>query len=362
VQVLRYGGRAMRRGVQRDWMPISIAAVIWILGASLLFSRGVDPLKLSSIQTNLRLYFISLVLLGLIITAKHLFKERPERPISFLSDRIIEGGALERLLSNIPLILTLAAFTPIFSAFKAALPLFNDFGWDETFIRLDLIIHGTDPWRILQPVLGHPLITFALSWLYQVWMLLIYVGSLYFALFVRNEHLRRQYFIAFFLIWSILGMLAATYFASVGPCFMLILKGNPHFIELTGYLHTTHESHHLIGISIQEFLIRAYLVKNYELGAGITAMPSMHVSLAFLVFLGVRQINKRMGWFFGIYAFVIFLGSVHLSFHYAVDGYASIAGTFVIWILAGYLARWAERGSRKLVDPVAETALIHPAR
>ena len=36
---------------------------------------------------------------------------------------------------------------------------------------------------------------------------------------------------------------------------------------------------------------------------------------------------------------MIFLGSIHLAWHYAVDGIVAIAMALIIWRLAGWLAR-----------------------
>ena len=43
------------------------------------------------------------------------------------------------------------------------------------------------------------------------------------------------------------------------------------------------------------------------------------------------------------YALVIWIGSIHLGWHYAVDGLVSIALTIVIWKLMGKLADRLER-------------------
>lgn len=339
AHLLRSAGDSICDGFRRDWLPITIAALICIGGAAALLAQGVSPFRVNSFKNNLFLYAIALGLMLAILTGKHLLTHRPDRPIAFLREKILAGQWPRKLLSNLPIILVLAAFMPMFSALKSAIPLFNEYAWDQAFINLDIAIHGTDPWRLLQPLLGHPVITFAISMLYQVWMFLLYFGALYFALFARDEFLRQQYFIAFFLVWFFIGVLVATTFASMGPCFMLTLQGDPHFIEQMGYLQTTHEDYTLIAINIQEALMRAYHLKNYDLGSGITAMPSMHVSLVVLVFLGMRRISPRLGWIFGVYAVIIMLGSVHLAFHYAVDSYVSVVGTVLIWFLAGYLAR-----------------------
>ena len=67
-------------------------------------------------------------------------------------------------------------------------------------------------------------------------------------------------------------------------------------------------------------------------------MPSMHVSIIFLIaLLGWRK-NAVLGAVFTIYTFFIMLGSVHLAWHYAVDGYLSIIVTLVIWVISGRIA------------------------
>jgi hypothetical protein len=37
------------------------------------------------------------------------------------------------------------------------------------------------------------------------------------------------------------------------------------------------------------------------------------------------------------YAVIIFIGSVHLGWHYALDGYLGIAGVWLIWKFAGFV-------------------------
>jgi hypothetical protein len=72
-------------------------------------------------------------------------------------------------------------------------------------------------------------------------------------------------------------------------------------------------------------------------------MPSMHVSLAFLFCLAMRKVSKAAGLFFGLFFVVVLIGSVHLAYHYAVDGYASIIVTSLIWTASGAAARTLTR-------------------
>ena len=52
--------------------------------------------------------------------------------------------------------------------------------------------------------------------------------------------------------------------------------------------------------------------------------------------LGWRT-SRWLGWVLTGFAGVVLVGSVHLGWHYAVDGYVSIAGTLAIWVGVGAL-------------------------
>jgi hypothetical protein len=62
-----------------------------------------------------------------------------------------------------------------------------------------------------------------------------------------------------------------------------------------------------------------------------------------LFFLAMRKISRLAGIGFGLFALIILIGSVHLAYHYAVDGYVSIAATWLIWRASGPLARRVAR-------------------
>lgn len=64
---------------------------------------------------------------------------------------------------------------------------------------------------------------------------------------------------------------------------------------------------------------------------GISAMPSLHVATAVLFALTAWRIHWVLGVLFWFYALVIQMGSVHLGWHYAVDGYVGATVALVIW-------------------------------
>jgi hypothetical protein len=303
-----------------------------------LATKGVNGFDLRSVLFNVTLYLSALLFSLMPSIAVQLWRHRPQRPIAFLGD-LFTGDTGARLARGAPMLIALTLFLPAFSAMKSAIPLFGSYAWDDTWIALDRALHGTDPWRLLQPLVGHPPISSALSILYQLWILLIYAGGIWFCFFVDDRDLRNRYFIAYIACWTLIGVLMATALASVGPCFLAPMLGDSRFVEQMEYLRQANTHFPIMVLKVQDQLIAWHQSGSEGLGRGISAMPSMHVSLAFLFFLAMRRVSKRAGYFFGAFFVAILIGSVHLGYHYAVDGYVSIAVTGLIWALAGQCVR-----------------------
>jgi membrane-associated phospholipid phosphatase len=90
------------------------------------------------------------------------------------------------------------------------------------------------------------------------------------------------------------------------------------------------------------------LWKDYESGTGlingISAMPSMHVGTSVLfAILGFSAGKKWLGYLMSAFAFLIFIGSIHLGWHYAIDGYAGAAIAVVCWWVSGKIVDWDRR-------------------
>jgi len=73
-------------------------------------------------------------------------------------------------------------------------------------------------------------------------------------------------------------------------------------------------------------------------------MPSMHVSMAMLFALSISKISRAAAVGAWIFMGTIFVASVHLAYHYAVDGYVAIVATLAIWAVAKPLARMVAKG------------------
>jgi hypothetical protein len=133
------------------------------------------------------------------------------------------------------------------------------------------------------------------------------------------------------------------------------LDGEDPFQPLMAYLNEANEITPIYALHTQDLLWESYLGAEGMI-KGISAMPSIHVGmcvlLALLAFAGGK---RRLGWFFAALTATIFLGSIELGWHYAVDGYAGAVVALATWFLAGRLVLG---GSREPGLPAPDSAGI----
>lgn len=326
-----------------DWAVIMASFVIIALATLALRAIGSEAQPLDSGLANILFYFSNFPLVLLVHYVVLLFIYKPDSPFRFVYQSEAIRAFLPQLGAALVVIAALSLFMPAFTAVKSAIPLFNEYDWDATFIAWDVALHGQDAWRVLQPLVGYPLVTSILSYLYHAWFMLIYIGPICVALYVADRELRLRFFFGFLLTWTLVGMVGAVMFASVGPVFLEPIMGSDRFAEQMAYLNAANEQHSVLVLEVQRMLLEWYQEGDYGLGRGLSAMPSMHVALAMLYFLMARQINRWLGWAFFAFLVVIMIGSVHLAYHYAVDGYVSILATLAIWWVTKPLARMVLR-------------------
>lgn len=247
----------------------------------------------------------------------------------------------ERLALAAPVLLVAPAFFSAFTSLKSGLARLHPYSWDATIGGWDRALFGQDAWRVLQPMLGHPPITFALSVLYSGWhvAMLTLFGGLCFSL--GRPALRAQALLALVACWALLGTWAATALASVGPCFVgpMHVAAPDGFAPQAAYLEAANRQLPIWEFVEQNRLLDAAAAGKPVLGSGISAMPSMHVAVAMLMMLVAWRFGRRAGIVGSVYFVIILLGSVHLGWHYAMDGLAGAAGAWLLWLAAGPIAR-----------------------
>lgn len=245
----------------------------------------------------------------------------------------------EILLNAIPVFFLILMFHSVFTGVKASMPFIADYRWDQSFAWLDKTLHfGVDPWQLMSTALNRPVVTFFFSLMYFFWFFAMF-GFLLWQIFdLRNGIRRMQFLLSFVVTWIILGNILAVIFASGGPCFFHYFEPavspNP-FDEHMQYLDSANLIYPIWAVSSQEVLLNNIKAGEISIGAGISAMPSLHVAMATLFLLLASNSHKIFGLIMGLYLVIIQIGSVHLGWHYAVDGYVSILLTATIWKLVG---------------------------
>ena len=228
---------------------------------------------------------------------------------------------------------------------KRAIPQAVPFSWDETFMAWDKAVHfGVHPYEALAPFLNFPAITFALNVNYNLWFLVMFSCWFWQGFARADTALRQQFLLGFTLTWFLGTCVLGTLLSSVGPCFYgRLLPGPDPYVTLMDWLNHASQVNRIWSLRVMD-----ELWKNYETGTGIvngiSAMPSMHVGTSVLfAILGFASGKRWVGWLLSLCAALIFVGSIHLGWHYAIDGYAGAAVAVFGWWAAGRLVRWDRR-------------------
>lgn len=250
------------------------------------------------------------------------------------------------------LALLLAGFSitiSLFQSIKAVIPVIKPFAYDAAFAEIDRLIHGGFyPHELLQPLMGYPLVTFATLVLYNLWLPLVFVVFTWQILDRSDPILRKRYFLSFALGWILIGTLGAVALSSAGPVYYARVLGLPPgtgpYGDLMAYYGAAAEVVPLFLTDMHEMLWEIFESGAIQPGAGISAMPSVHVALATHMFLLARHKGRGLAWIFGTYAAVILVGSIHLGWHYAVDGYLGGALMALIWRVSGRFSPSVDQG------------------
>lgn len=228
------------------------------------------------------------------------------------------------------------------SVMKKAIPQLVPFYADHAIIDIEYAILGTDAWRLTHAFIG-PAATRFIDTLYGLWHL-VNISLLCWLVLSRNPRFQIQGVLSYQLSWILLGGFAATALSSVGPCFLETFTGDTRFVPMMERLHSIEGEDGLHSLTAM-----GYLLDNEgkdAFGAGISAMPSLHVGIAWLTVLVAFDQSEwkliRAGTL--AYFVLIVVGSVHLGWHYLLDGVASFLGVSLIWWATGRFRDWCHGG------------------
>jgi hypothetical protein len=304
-----------------------VAATLLCLGSAYATATylGTRPPNLAHTYAGYSL--LGLILVGgcalLSYTAMLLFQREP-RPLRLVWRRASEYLTPAALADRVLPIFLVFSFLGGFTVFKSLIPRMNPFSWDAAISDLDRWIFGTDPWRLTHALIG-PEATGWVDLAYVMWVPIFTCVVFWHSVFASFEQ-KRRFFLTFFACWGILGIIGATFFSSAGPCFLTLL-GHP-YAERYSFFPLEHARG---SQTIMNYLADGYRTGNFGMAKGITAFPSMHVSIVTLYILAARK-----PWTLGLsvaYFLAIFVGSIHLGWHYASDGIFAALATILIYAL-----------------------------
>jgi membrane-associated phospholipid phosphatase len=128
--------------------------------------------------------------------------------------------------------------------------------------------------------------------------------------------------LTYFLLWSLFGPAVHTLLPAAGPVFYARLGYGARFASMPTVAETS---------DLAKYLWRIYSSTTFGPGAGISAMPSLHIATSAWMVIAVRVVDRRLVIPMAAAAALIFALSISLGWHYAVDGLVGAAGAVGIW-------------------------------
>jgi hypothetical protein len=343
----------------REYRAAVLGLVTLALYAAVVLSSGkVDAAALADLFSTYLVSALSLTALyGLLFAlGLHLRERRSPRagdagptPVATLTRVLQARWGRDRLASLLWPPVMFAGLMSSFNAFKQQVLIDAGFHIDAQLTAIDkALFFGTDPWRVTHALFSEPWMTLLFDRAYHLWFVPMSFGVIICAIASHKSYrLRTQYILSYMTIWIGIGSILAWLLPSAGPCFYNDYVGpQASFAELGRQLDAVRALYGpdaLASHMAQAHLRFAFGNPELIVGGGISAMPSVHNGLSALFAVAGFSINRKLGWALSSYALVIWIGSIHLGWHYAVDGLVSIALTVVIWKVMGALADRLER-------------------
>lgn len=329
---------------EREWLTPSAAltACLGIAAVLLMPFAGYDSVP--PYFGKFVLWVKYAVVLGMLLLAARVWQLRAAgvaSPINHLKAQFTEKRAF--LVAAVAGMMLAGVDMLFFMWIKPEVTAVAPFWADDLFADMDHAIFGMDPWRLFA---GMDL-TFH-AWAYSFFWAIAIMIALVWILARPSSRERSTSLLSYFALWSVFGPLGQYFFSAAGPIFYARIGLGDRFAELernvpevtqqvSGYLWGMH-SNGVLGA-----------------GAGISAMPSLHIATVTWIYLVFRNQGSRLAPVAALFAIYIFALSVALGWHYAVDGIAGAVGALVSHAACrAYLGRGAAIRAR--LEPPAPTA------
>lgn len=210
--------------------------------------------------------------------------------------------------------------------------------WDKTFAAWDKALHfGMYPHEFIIPAVNALGAGRLLDFFYAFWLVVMLLVACYNVFADDLVHRRLRYLWTHFLSWVFLGTIGATWLSSVGPLFAHdFFPGDPDvYASLRENLESLSAGGFVFASETRQLLLDwAHNDRIFDPNA-LSAMPSMHLAIGWLMVLYARQFTRTVFAVACVFFGLVCLGSVYFGFHYAIDAYVSVVFVSFVWYAAG---------------------------
>lgn len=316
---------------ERDWVVPSIALTLGsgAIAIALIPSySGILPAL-----TLLPLWMLAFTILGSIYAFILMARARVPSPIGHIRRFVVHDW---RTLAFWILCVALAGVN--MTTFMWTKPLLNylvPFWADPMLADMDrALFFGHDPWTLLTWLNSTPTaIFYHRGWFAMMILTLIAVLS------ARPSPEKSAAMLTYFILWSVAGPLIHSLLPAAGPVFYAQLGYGDRFAELQNVSETR---------EMATYLWTLYAGEGFGPGSGISAMPSLHIATTAWMLIAVRIFAPRLFLPMAGAGFLIFLLSIALGWHYALDG---IVGGAAAWLCYRALHAFYARNPVSRVRP-----------
>ena len=316
---------------------IGFFALFLSLPVSSLSGTRPDISTLSVFGSVLAMIFTGLIVLAILIKfIRMILFEKPDNPswelVHWISNTITREN---RPLNLLHMLISVSLLLVGFAVLKGAIAVLNPFSWDPTFVEWERWLHfGKLPHEWLSFIVNNHVAVVILNFFYNMWYFIMLATVLAAGIYVSRETYHIQYLISFMMVGLFGGFFVALIFSSAGPCFYERAGFGTEYVPLLQALNEASKFMPVWALQTQDLLWDGYIGKQSG-SVGIAAFPSLHVANALLIALYCSKINRLLAIAAWIFAVLIFLGSIVLAWHYALDSYAGIVLALLAWKLAG---------------------------
>lgn len=224
-----------------------------------------------------------------------------------------------------------------FTTAKASIAAIVGYRWDAFWANVDVMIFGTDAWRIAHAIF-HPHYMGVWGFLYATaWLLTLGLFKANVAIYATPRRIGVIY-TAMLGTWLLGGWLVAYCFSAAGPILAPLFDVTmaARFEPLRDAIYNSEGQGGAVRLS-QEYLSVAMYSSIAVKGAGISAMPSMHLGASSIYVLAAR--GTKWLWPAVTYWIIIFFFSAYFGWHYWIDGIVAAGIAWLCWIAAEAIFR-----------------------